>query len=195
MGAAGAATRGSCARLTGKRLVSNHRIRVLEHDTRANAVVYVCVPPNGRVRAAGSASDALRESGYSIAVLAVAGRWVALEFTSTVDPIADEHIAKVVNAADGKSYRFSEGGEVLEPMEYNPYAESDVRVLLNSSGQLALIVDGGGANTRKVVGVEPSGQRHVLDTGPPAQIPAASLTLQGHNVTWVDDGSTRTATL
>jgi hypothetical protein len=192
---AGAVSRQSCSRLAGKRLTSNHGIKVIEHRTNAKGVVYACVPPNGRVRVAGVASDALGESQYSIIVLAVAGSWVALEFTNMVDPIADEHIAKAFNAASGRSYRFSEGGEVLEPMEDDPYAEGNERVLLNSFGQLALVVDGGAVNTRKIVGVEPSGERRVLDSGPPAQIPPASLTLKGHTVQWVDAGSTRTATL
>lgn len=193
--AAGAVSRQSCANLKGKRLARSRTIKVVEQRSSDIGVVYACVPPNGRVRRAGIASDALHEWNYSVAVLAVAGSWVALEFTSMVDPISDEHVSKVFDAARGKSYRFSEGGQLLEPMEEDPYAEGDERVLLNSFGQLALVVDGGVPSARKIVGIESSGRRRVLDSGPPAQIPSASLTLTGHTVQWVDAGSIRTAIL
>jgi hypothetical protein len=72
-------------------------------------------------------------------------------------------------------------------------AGSVERIVLNGSGQLAVALIE--EHKCRIVGIEPSGARRVLDSAPEAQIPPASLKLHGHVVQWVDAGSTRSATL
>ena len=67
------------------------------------------------------------------------------------------------------------------------------RALLNRFGQLALLLLEEG--TSRIVGIEPSGSRRTLDSGPQAQLPPASLKLQGHTVGWIHGGVARQAAL
>jgi hypothetical protein len=46
-----------------------------------------------------------------------------------------------------------------------------------------------------IYGVEPTGERRLLDSGTSAQIPTGSLSLSGRTVQWQNAGSVRTATL
>jgi hypothetical protein len=144
----------------------------------------------------GRASDALVDSQYSIKVLAMAGTWVALRFTSTIDDCYGEEVEKAFDARTGRSYRFYESGlsgdqEICGEGNPNPYSVG--RVLLNSFGQLAIALET--LTTRHIVGVEPNGAKRRLDSAPAAQIPLASLTLEGHEVRWLDAEGARTASL
>lgn len=190
-----------CASLHGKPLVSNRAVKVVEHRTERRGTVYMCVPPNGRVRVAGSAYDAVAGGepifgfAYTIDILAVAGPWVAISYTSTIDYHGREEIDKTFNAANGKSYRFFETGipegEGFEGIA--PISGQAEHVQLNRSGQLALALVREG--TTEIIGVEANGTQRVLDSAPSTQIPVASITLEGHTVRWVDSGGARSAPL
>jgi hypothetical protein len=186
---ASARPRQSCSSLRGKHLVSNHKIKVVQQGNQFKAIAYVCVPPNGPVRAAGAASSPLGNSEYSISVAALAGPWVALSFDS-VDGLSGNEIGKTTNAPSGRSYRYweSELGPI-EPQEVHALETTQ----LNASGQMALAVHAKGLT--QIIGVESSGKRLPLDSAPWALIPPASLTLKGATVQWVDAGSARTATI
>ncbi|HEY7932638.1 MAG TPA: hypothetical protein VID48_02330 [Solirubrobacteraceae bacterium] len=174
--------------------MSNRSIKVVEHGDESKGFVDVCVPPNGRVRLAGSAYDATVQRLYSIKVIALAGTWVALDFTSVVDFHGSEETDEVFDAKSGRSYRFFEAALPEGPgFEGIPASAVLGRFVLNRFGQLvlALIQDG----RCRIVGIQPSGARRVLDSGPEALIPSASLKLQGHTVQWVHAGSTRSTTL
>jgi hypothetical protein len=193
-GRADAASRPRCANVKGRRLVSNRAIKVVEHGDESKGFVDVCVPPNGRVRLAGSAYDATIQRLYSIKVIAVAGTWVALDLTSVVDFHGSEEMDEVFDAKSGSSYGFFDAA-IPEGQGFEGIAPTAVlgSVVLNRFGQLAsaLIEEG----KCRIVGIEPTGKRRVLDSAPEAQIPPSSLKLQGHTVQWVDAGSTRSATL
>jgi hypothetical protein len=192
---AGATSFRGCSSLKGRSLLHSSVLKVVERGGEAGAVVYVCVRPHGRVRRAGSAYDSTVDSLYAIKVLAVAGTWLELEFHSQIDPQISEEIEEVFDAKTGRSYRFFQTaipeGPALEGTGEDVAVPA--RSLLNRFGQLALaLVDG---KSTSIVGIEPSGARRVLDSGPESQIPPSSLTLQGHTVQWLDGGTMRSATL
>jgi hypothetical protein len=169
-------------------------VKVVEHGNESKGFVDVCVPPNGRVRLAGSAYDATIQGLYSIKVIALAGTWVALEFTSVIDFHGSEISDEVFDAKSGRSYRFFEEAVPEGPgFEGIPATAVLGSFVLNRFGQLALAqIEEGKC---RIVGIEPSGKRRVLDSGPASQLPPASLQLKGHTVQWVDAGITHSATL
>ncbi len=187
--------RESCAQLRGKRLKSKGRIKVIQQGNEAKAIAYVCLLPRGRVWKAGTAFSSPPGTGYTVDVEAVAGNWIALSFNNTLG-IAGTAVDKLVNAATGKSFTYFKA--LYGPGEPSEEVPRVQRTLLSAGGQLALyvLVERGGTPLRaEVVGFTPNGARRVLDAAPPAQIPAASLTLSGATVGWTDAGEARTATL
>jgi hypothetical protein len=169
-------------------------VKVVEHGNESKGFVDVCVPPNGRVRLAGSAYDATIQGLYSIKVIALAGTWVALEFTSVIDFHGSEIFDEVFDAKSGRSYRFFEEAVPEGPgFEGIPATAVLGSFALNRFGQLALAQSEEGKC--RIVGIEPSGRRRVLDSGPASQLPPASLQLKGHTVQWVDAGITHSATI
>jgi hypothetical protein len=129
-----------------------------------------------------------------------AGNWVALRYEGVIgNGFSDSE--RAINAANGKSFRYwSAGGG-----EGSYFGSSLEAVKLNARGQLALItgVEGkpqlegepGPTVTRKVIGVESTGMRRVLDTAPTASIPTSSLKLVGSTASWSDGGDERSAAL
>lgn len=193
-GRADAAPRQHCASLKGRRLVSSRTVKVVERGNETRGFAYACAPPNGRVRLAGSAYDATVQRLYSIKVIASAGTWVALDFTSVVDFHGSEEADEVFDARSGRSYRFLEAALPEGPgFEDIPAPAAVGSVVLNRFGQLALALLEEGKC--RILGIEPSGARRVLDSGAVAQIAPSSLKLAGHTVQWVDAGSARSATL
>ncbi len=184
----------ACATLKGH-VKRKGDVKVVEQGGEAKAVAYVCIAPRGRVWTAGTAFSSPPGTGYSIDIGAQAGDWVALEFFNTLG-IAGETIDKLVNAASGKSFRYwsaSLGPGVAG--EEVPHIE---RTLLNASGQLAfsvLVEEENKPKRTEIFGVEPSGQRRLLASGPPATLSAMSLTMSGGTVQWTEAGVTQSATL
>ena len=175
--------------------MSSRTLKVVEHADEGKGLVFACVPPNGRIRLAGYAYDATVGGTYSVSIVAGAGSWLALDVRSTIDFHTSEEVAKVFDARSGRSYRYYEAGFPEGPgFEDIPSQGATVgRVLLNRFGQLALALLEEG--TCRVVGIEPSGTRRTLDSGPQAQLPAASLKLEGHTLVWIHGGIARRATL
>jgi hypothetical protein len=195
-GAGEASSRHRCASFQGKRVLRSRMLDLVERADEARGSLYACVPPDGRVRVAGSAYDEMVDSQYSIVVVAVAGTWVALHLTDGIDACYGEETEKVFDARTGRSYRFYESGFSQDQEicgEGNPNSYTIDRVLLNRFGQLVLSLSDG--TTRRIVGIGSSGARRVLDSGAEAQIPPAALQLNGHSVEWVDAGSLRSASL
>jgi hypothetical protein len=184
-----------CSSLKGKRLVSDRSVKVVERGNESKAFVFACVPPNGRVRLAGSAYDATITGAYSVEIAATAGAWVVLDASNTIDFHGSEEVEKVFNARSGASYRFYEASNPQGPgFEDIPSETPSLeRLLLNRFGQLALLLSEG--NNSQIVGVESNGRRRVLDSAPSAQLPSAALKLEGHTVEWINAGSARSATL
>jgi hypothetical protein len=197
---ADAATPTRCTSLTGKRLVSSHTVKVVERGTPARGVVYICVPPHGLVRVAGSAFSAIPGEpnlppDYSIQVLAVSGTWVAIAYRSLVDAHGSEEIEKVSDGRSGRSYRFFEAGIPEGPgLEMVETGDGVVeRVVLNRFGQLAFALNLG--IITQIFGVEANGAKRLLGSAPTTQIPLASLKIVGHTVEWLDAGAADSAVL
>jgi hypothetical protein len=191
-----------CATLRGRRLLATPAVKVVERVGERSGVVYACAPPRGRVRLAGAAYDAIADGeprdgtgfAYSVDVVADAGSWVAMSFTSTVDFHGRVLVEKVIDARSGRSYRFFETGLPEGPgFEEGPIGGQLERVQLNRVGELAfaLITDG----RTEIVAVSAGGVQQTLDSAPSAQIPTASLVLAGNTIRWVDGGATRSASL
>ncbi len=183
----------TCATLRGKRLLSSHTIELVEHTEEARGVVYACVRPRGRVHLLGVASDDTSSSAYEVTVLAHAGMWLALDFRNQIGSHTFEEIGKVCQAASGRCYRFFAEGfpEPSLEAEVPQMRFSLQRVVLNKFGQLALALTN--YDTVQIVGFGSGGARRLLDSGPQAQIPPASLRLEGHTVRWLDAGAPRGA--
>jgi hypothetical protein len=183
----------TCATLRGKRLLSGHAIKLVEHAGEARGAVYACVPPAGRVHLLGVASDDTNSSAYQVTVLAHAGKWLALGFRNQIGFHTYEEIDKACQAASGRCYRFFAEGfpEPSLEAEVPQLRFSLERVVINEFGQLALAL--ANYDTVQIVGFGSGGGRLLLDSGSPAQIPSASLQLEGHTVRWLDAGAARSA--
>jgi len=183
----------TCATLRGKRLLSSHTIKLVEHPEEARGVVYACVRPRGRVHLLGVASDDTSSSAYEVTVLGLAGMWLALDFRNQIGSHTFEEIGKACQAASGRCYRFFAEGfpEPSLEAEVPQLRYSLQRVAVNKFGQLALAL--ANYDTVQIVGFGSGGVRRLLDSGPQAQIPSASLRLDGHTVRWLDAGAPRSA--
>jgi hypothetical protein len=183
----------TCAMLRGKRLLSSHAIKLVEHTEEARGMVYACVPPRGRVHLLGVASDDTINSAYEVTVLARTGMWLALDFRNQIGFHTFEEIGKACQAASGRCYRFFAEGfpEPSLEAEVPQLRFSLQRVVINRFGQLALAL--ANYDTVQIVGFDSGGGRRLLDSGPQAEIPSASLRLEGHTVRWLNAGVPRSA--
>jgi hypothetical protein len=183
----------TCSSLRGKRLLSSPAIKLVEQTDEARGVVYSCARPRGRVHLLGMASDDTSSSAYGVTVLALAGSWVALDFRNQIGSHTFEEIGKACQAVSGRCYRFFAEGfpEPSLEAEVPQLRFSLQRVVLNSFGQLALAL--ANYDTVQIIGFRSGGARRLLDSGPQAQLPPASLQLEGHTVHWLDAGAPRSA--
>lgn len=183
----------TCATLRGKRLLSSRAVKVVEHTEEARGVVYSCARPRGRVHLLGVASDDTISSAYQVTVLELAGMWVALDFRNQIGFHSFEEIGKACQAASGRCYRFFVEGfpEPSLEAEVPQLRFSLQRVVINKLGQLAMAL--ANYDTVQIVGFGSGGVQRLLDSGPAAQIPSASLRLEGHTVRWLDAGAPRSA--
>ena len=192
--AAGAqASAQTCATLKGKRLLSGRALKVVEHTEEARGAVYACLRPHGRVHLLGVASDDTGSSAYEVRVLGLAGMWLALDFRNQIGFHTFEEIGKACQAASGRCYRFFAEGfpEPSLEAEVPQLRFSLQRVVINRFGQLALAL--ANYDSVQIVGFGSGGARRLLDSGPQAQIPSASMWLEGHKVRWLDAGAPRSA--
>ena len=183
----------TCATLRGKRLLSSHTIKLVEHTEETRGVVYACARPRGRVHLLGVASDDTGSSAYDVTLLGLAGMWVALDFRNHIGAHTFEEIAKACQVASGRCYRFYAEGfpEPSLEAEVPQLRYSVERVVINKFGQLALAL--ANFETVQIFGFGSGGARRLLDSGPQAQIPSASLRLEGHTVRWLDAGAARSS--
>jgi hypothetical protein len=190
----------SCAKLTGHRLKSGSRIKVVVKTSEEKGVAYACLVPNGRVRKVAAVSSEEDEVNLPITLTQVSGNWIALRMSSGLGLVAG-FVDRAVNVATGRS--FGLWSTTIGPgVAGEPPQKLVASVKLNSFGQVALAISEEDqppvspklANTL-IYGVEPTGERRLLDSGTSAQIPTGSLSLSGHKVQWQNAGVVRTATL
>jgi hypothetical protein len=189
----------SCAKLTGHRLKSGSKIKVVVKSNEEEGVGYACRVPNGRVRKVATVTSEEDDGNLSITLTQVSGNWIALRTFSGFG-VAAQYVDTAVNVATGRSVRL--WSTVVGPgVAGEPPQRLVSSVKLNSFGQVALAIseDEPAASAKLantlIYGVEPTGERRLLDSGTSSQIPTASLSLSGRTVQWQNAGSVRTATL
>jgi hypothetical protein len=190
----------SCAKLTGHRLKTGSKIKAVVKSNEEEGVAYACLAPNGRVRKVAAVSSQEDDGNLSIALTQVSGNWIALRTFSGFG-VAAQYVDRAINVATGRS--FGIWSTVVGPgVAGEPPQKLVSSVKLNGSGQVALAIseeDEPAVSTKLantlIYGVEPTGERRLLDSGTSAQIPPGSLSLSGHTVQWQNAGSVRTATL
>jgi hypothetical protein len=190
----------SCAKLTGDRLKTSSKIKVVVKRNEEEGVAYACIPPNGRVRKLATVSSAEADGNLSITLTQISGNWIALRTFSGFG-VAAQYVDRAINVATGRS--FGLWSTVVGPgVAGEPPQKLVASVKLNSFGQVALAIsekDEPAVSTKLantlIYAVEPTGERRLLDSGTSAQIPTGSLSLSGHTVQWQNAGSARTATL
>jgi hypothetical protein len=189
----------SCVKLTGHRLKTGSKIKVVVKSSEEDGVAYACLAPNGRVRKVASVSSQEDDGNLSVTLTQVSGNWIALRTFSGFG-VAAQYVDRAINVATGRS--FGLWSTVVGPgVAGEPPQKLVSSVKLNSFGQVALAISEDQpavspklANTL-IYGIEPNGERRLLDSGTSTQIPTGSLGLSGHTVQWQNAGSVRTATL
>jgi hypothetical protein len=193
--AAGAAEARSptCAKLRGKRLLSSHTIKLVEHAEEGRGTVLACAPPRGRVHTLGYATDASHGELYEVTLRGVAGTWLLLDFRNQTGPHDYEEIDKACDAASGRCYRawVEAYPEPALEAEVPVMRLSPQRILINQFGQVAEAL--ANYNETQIVAFGSGGALSVLDSGPLALIPSDSLQLEGHTVRWLHAGVPRSA--
>ena len=189
----------SCAKLTGHRLKSGSKIKVVVKSNEEEGVAYECLVPNGRVRKVATVISQEDDGNLSITLTQVSGNWIALRTVSGFG-VAAQIVDRAINVATGRS--FGLWSTVVGPgVVGEPPQKLVSSVKLNNFGQVALAIseEEPAVSTKPpitlIYGVEPTGERRLLDSGTGAQIPTGSLSLSGHTVRWQNAGSVRTATL
>jgi hypothetical protein len=183
----------TCAKLRGKRLLNSHAVKLVEHAEEGQGSVYACVPPRGRVHRLGYATDASHGESYEVTLRGVAGTWLLLDFRNQTDPHTYEEIDKACDATSGRCYRawVESYPEPALEAEVPVMRLSPQRILINQFGQVAEAL--ANYNETQIVAFGSGGALSVLDTGPSAQLPPASLQLEGHTVRWLHGGVPRHA--
>jgi hypothetical protein len=175
-----------------KDLAGARKVKLVEREnTDGGKDLVGCVLPDGKVSVvASSAKKAALDRGYKI--LQVAGHEVLVRGEATNQYgrgvstyVYDLRRAKSYNLAESC---FNEHGAACA----QTYAK---RAFANAQGQSAAIVRTDGSDQLQVIGFKSTGASKVLDSGTRAQIPASSLSLEGHVVRWTHSGAPRSATL
>ena len=189
-----AAPRARCATFRGRRLLRAHSLSVIARAKgEQREYAYICVPPGGPVHLAGWAFDETISGQASVNVLGSAGSWVVIRFASQLDFHGGEEVAKMCNARNGRCYRFfhafTYGGEEFQEAS----AEQPVLAAVLANGFGALLLAETLKGTTYVRHTSSGGSAQVLDSAPEASIPPSSLTLTGHEASWIDAGTVRRA--
>jgi hypothetical protein len=174
-----------CGPASGKTIAANGRVRVYA----LHQVVYGCSLARGRSFRLGHASRALSES--RVGPVAVAGDLAAYGLQSFgVDTVSTSVVVR--RLTDGIQLKDRRATRAVGPEAF----QSVGSVAVLATGAVAWI-----GSEHSIVGHQSatevhaagSGGDHVLDSGP--NIDPASLRLHGSQLSWVDGGATRHATL
>jgi uncharacterized cupredoxin-like copper-binding protein len=151
-----------------------------------------CVLPAGKVRTvARSVHEGTIDKSY--AVRQVVGHQVLIH-RSTSSQSGGGDATYVFNIATGKSYNVA---RTCYPTSGSCAPGTKAKAaFINGAGQAAAIVSPKqNPGVVRVLGFSSTGEKRVLDTGTPQAIPASSLSLHRHVVSWTHSGHVKTATL
>jgi hypothetical protein len=182
-----------CQKLKAKDdLAGARKVKLVERGNDDGGTDLVgCVLPAGKVSVVASRSKLSgQERQYDL--LQVDGHQVLVR-GKLINPYGTGVSTYVFDLKRARSYTlaescFDEHGAACD----QTYAR---RAFVNAQGQAAVLVRTDGKSKRQLLGFKSTGASQVLDTGTAAQIPASSLSLEGHVVHWTHSGAPRSATL
>lgn len=184
----------ACQKLKAKEdLAPAKRVKLVRRENADNGNDLVgCVLPDGKVSVVATKAK-VPGSERKYRILQVAGHEVLIrgELTNQYGHGVSTYVYDLKRAT---SYNVAESCFDDQGVACNPQTHA-VRAFVNAQGQAAAIVRTNGSSTRQVLGFSSTGTSKVLDTGTDAQIPASSLSLDGHVVRWRHSGAPRSATL
>jgi hypothetical protein len=185
--------RSACQRLKAKHdLAPAHRVKLVRRDNQDGGTDLLgCVLPKGKVRLVASSSD-YYTSTDDYTVQQVKGAIVLVD-ASTSNQYVTAGGTSVFNIRTGKGYDIASHcyGFACGP----PPGDSATHAFVNAKGQAAAAIAAEGSDTVTIAGFSSKGKRVDLDSGTKAEIPASSLALDGHTVTWTHSGQPMSAEL
>jgi hypothetical protein len=168
------------------------RAKLVERENADGGTDVVgCVLPAGKVSlVASSTKEPGSERGYQI--LQVVGHEVLVR-GELINQYGHGVSTYVYDLKQARSYNVAES--CFDPQGAACDQTYAKRAFVNAQGQAAAIVRTDGSSERQVIGFKSTGAGTVLDTGTRAEIPASSLSLEGHVVRWTHSGVPKSATL
>jgi hypothetical protein len=197
--ASGGAThhvRSPCQRLKGRDLAPARDVKLVLRHNRRGSRLKACMLPRGEVvEIERTYVDEEGASSSSFAVEQVAGRYVLVDARSSD---RDGHYSQtyVFDIKRGRIlYNIAARCTSMYCNDNIPKHLRAKRAVINSDGQAAGVVRRDGSSRVTVRGFGSDGESTRLDVGSAGEIPASSLRLDGHEVTWTHSGVQRHATL
>jgi hypothetical protein len=188
---AGRVGRSRCQRLRADRdLAPAKRVKLVRRRAMGGGSELVgCILPRGSVNLIEYA-----EPGYvsRFSVRQVAGHHV-LVGTYDANQIGDHRQTYVFDLRRAAEYAVAES--CGPPDSSCGTQDTADAAFVNATGQAAALLHGVYTDEVTVVGFTSRGERMVLDSGTKPEIPASSLALDEHEVTWTHSGAPKSATL
>jgi hypothetical protein len=202
-GTASAASRSACQRLTGHDLAPARSVKLVRRTRGGMAELVSCSLPRGRVLtlASGTIGSMFAQE---VRVRQVTGAFAALTTTFS-DQYASGSLTAVVDLRTGRA-RTIASAQQETGLPTPAGATEAVAVAVTAGGRgaaaVTVVAEGGGADggggavgAVRILAFGARGAPAVLDTGAPADLPPASLTLTGATVGWTHGGAPRSAPL
>jgi hypothetical protein len=183
-----------CQRLKAKDdLAPARRVKLVERENSDGGTDLIgCVLPDGKVGVvASSAKQVGLKRKYRI--LQVVGHEVLIR-GDVINQYGHGVSTYVYDVKRAKSYNVAETCFDDQGMACEPQTHAEA-AFVNAQGQAAAIVRAEGSGVVRVIGFKSTGASKVLDSGAPTEIPASSLSLEGHVVRWTHSGAPKSATL
>jgi hypothetical protein len=194
---AGAAKRSKCQQLKGADLAPAPSVKLVRRANSEDGTDLVgCALPGGRVRKIASSADYYTTT-YAYAIRQVAGVFV-LTSSSYNSQYAFSESVGVTDIRNGRSYSVaSQCFEITgSPCSGEPTAAPFVFVTKLGRAVAAIVASPAGPmgpSTATIAAFDSAGKRRDLDGGPLAEIPVASLALNGVVASWTHAGQPRGA--
>jgi hypothetical protein len=183
-----------CKSLRGRDLAPARSVKLVKRKTADGNDLLGCVLPHGRVHKVASYED-LFTTVYSYRVRQVARAFVLLD-ESYSSQYGASSSTSVFNLRTGKYYVIaSDCATIGSPGPCNPSDATAPAAFINRRGQAAAAISKAFANLTTIAAFSSKGVRRELDSGPPSQLPAASLRLSGNTISWMHSGAARSAPL
>jgi hypothetical protein len=187
-------TRSKCQRLKGRDLAPARDVKlVLRHNDRGGTA-RGCVLPRGKVVEVASNAHAAPVSSSSFAIDQVAGRY-ALVGSRARDEDGYYSQTYVFDIRKDRFYNVAARCTSRYCNDNIPTHLTAMRAFINSDGQAAALIKTDESDHVAVRGFGSRGESRRLDAARRGEIPASSLHLDGHVVTWSHSGVWKSATL